>query len=88
VDNWREIPEGLLLWRDQGKRDEAASFSRQSAAGSQRASIRAIWKRLRRCQISCTPANPIYDTTFKFRALAIQIAAGQPTIELFFGRWW
>ena len=23
MDNWREIPEGLLLWRDQGKRDEA-----------------------------------------------------------------
>ena len=23
MDNWREIPEGLLLWRCQGKRDEA-----------------------------------------------------------------
>jgi predicted ATPase len=23
VDNSREIPEGLLLWRDQDKRDEA-----------------------------------------------------------------
>jgi predicted ATPase len=23
VDNWREIPGALLLWRDQGKRDEA-----------------------------------------------------------------
>ena len=23
MDNWREIPEALLLWRDQGKWEEA-----------------------------------------------------------------
>ena len=38
-------------------------------------------------KLGCQARSLSSCTTFKFSALAIQIAAGQPTIELFFGRW-
>jgi hypothetical protein len=49
VDNWREIPEGLLLWRCQGKRDEARDLPTPVYGWFTEGFDTRDLKRLRRC---------------------------------------